>query len=181
MATVFKEWDMGFFSDNSPTRNVLVLGDEASGKRSFLLYYKDNLWAQKTGVFSTLSVIDQDEGMTIVFDLNDPVDDKIIPTLRSSRSRYDLILIIGNLASTDFNRDCKAGLEYADRAFPGVNRMIIGTKADEKLPGNNSDNTAFETSAKTGQGFNNFRRVFLHKLKMVSDVSEPHHPFPTGN
>ncbi|KTC97533.1 hypothetical protein [Legionella erythra] len=171
---------MGFFIDKSATKKVLVLGDKASGKRTFLLYYKDNLWVQDTGPFSTLKLTDQDENIAIAFDLNQVMDGKTMPSPRE-KVKYDLILILGDLSSEHFKETCNGGRDCAERFFPQVSRMIVGTKADEKLPGNNSDNMAIETSAKTGEGFNNFKRVFLHKLKMTPDGSQAHQPFSIGN
>ncbi|QRN04143.1 hypothetical protein GH742_09800 [Legionella sp. MW5194] len=170
---------MGFFVEKSPARRVLVLGEEACGKRAFLLYYKDNLWVQDTGRFSTLTLTDQDENIAIVFDLHQDMDETAMGHPRG-KEKYDLILIVGDLSSPHFNQACNTGRAYAERFFPQVSRMIVGTKADEKLPGNNSDSMALETSAKTGEGFNNFKRVFLYKLKMAPDVSQARQPFPPG-
>ncbi|KTD48971.1 hypothetical protein Lrub_1322 [Legionella rubrilucens] len=170
---------MGFFVDKSPTRRVLVLGDKDCGKRTFLLYYKDNLWVQDAEPFLTLKLRDQDENMAIVFDLNEDMNETAMAS-HQGKEKYDLILILGDLSSRHFNQACNTGRDYAERFFPQVSRMIIGTKADEKLPGNNSDSMAIEISAKTGEGFNNFKRVFLYKLKMAPDVSQAHQPFSPG-
>ena len=153
-----------FSSKKSSAKNVLILGEEGCGKKSFVLYYKDYVFVPEammppiTNLLINDKCSDSEEHIPINFIL-DSAFDGMGSVSSQKKVKSDLVLILVDLSSELFNKTVKFYESFAGIHFPGVATLIVGTKADSRLAINRRDNL-IATSAKTGEGFDEFKEEF---------------------
>lgn len=140
-------------------KNILLLGNKGCGKRSFVLQYKDgvdptaNADLPEFKVLTYKKYLNDSQAVNLNFTF-DRASDELIPS-SSSKTKFDLILILIDLSSVQANDDIKVYLQEAKTHFPGIDTLMIGTKSDQQLEINVFDGV-ISTSAKTGAGFEEF-------------------------
>lgn len=144
-------------SSKNTEKNILILGDDGCGKRSLVLRYKDGEVASDHGLnaLKTISYSKQFsnlEGKTQLNFVLDRSSEDMIPSISHKSIKYDLILIVTDVSSSQCADDLKYYSQYAQTHFPQVNTLSIGSKSDLKAPKVTFDNLIL-TSAKTGDGF----------------------------
>ncbi|CDZ76976.1 Ras family protein [Legionella massiliensis] len=152
--------------EKDDVKNVVVLGGEKSGKKSFLLSYKDGQFPdQILPEISNLSYKQTFDGhehpVIINFKIHGAGDAGLIPSMGHKKQRVDAVLILVDLSSQNAEKDLAYFIKYADTHFKNAKTMLVGTKADlreEIIP------DLVETSAKTRQGFEEFQSLLQDAL-----------------
>ncbi|BBB14763.1 uncharacterized protein RVIR1_02290 [Candidatus Rickettsiella viridis] len=150
-----------FHSKDKYKINVLVLGNDGCGKRSFVCMYKDKLFSHRltfpAKAFSVKEAIDGE-----IFQINFTLErspDTYNLSAKNKPSQFDLILIMADLSSINFNNDLDYWQRFSDIHFPSIKKISLGTKSDVKLVQNDASNV-ISTSAKTRNGFEHFKSKF---------------------
>ena len=157
--------------NKSKEKNILVLGGEGCGKRSFVLHYKDGSIPAEEAIpeFRSLTcnkrLNDGRDQIPLVFTL-DRTSDAMIPSM-SKAIKYDLILILSDLSSKSAKQDFDFYSDYAKIHFPNVKTISVGTKEDQKLESNVFDGL-ITTSVKTNQGFDKFEEHLMDSLNITT-------------
>ena len=157
------------FQKQEIVKNVLVLGNSGSGKRSFIYRYKDDNYSERHRSLPINSIDmlqkwqDPDEEVQLHFVVDRSPEPqhgfrKIKPV------QFDLILILIDLSSREWKYDTDWYSRHAQIHYHGIIQFLIGTKADIKLP-TNEDVCFLQTSSKTGEGFDIFREQFKSAVR----------------
>ncbi|KTD59794.1 hypothetical protein Lsai_0438 [Legionella sainthelensi] len=162
---------MKFFKleNKDDVRHVIVLGNNNSGKKSFLLFYKDGEYAADRNIppFNNISyrmVNGLAHPTFISFDLNNP-NDNLIPSLVYKHKKVDAVLILVDLSSSTAKADLAFYTKFAKIHYKDVNALLVGTKADKQHQENDITDLIV-TSAKTGTGFAEFHDQLLDSLSL---------------
>ena len=150
-------------------KNILVLGNSGSGKKSFIYRYKDDSYSDTHFSFpkKSIDVLQHWENPDEKVQLHFVVDRSPDPQhsyRKTKKLQCDLILILIDLSSSEWRSDIDWYSQHAQIHYPGTKQFVIGTRADMKLP-SNDDFGFLETSAKTGEGFEVFREQIKDAIR----------------
>lgn len=162
---------MKFFKleNKDDVKHVVVLGNNNSGKKSFLLFYKDGEYAADRNIppfnNSSYRMVNGLAHPTFInFDLNNP-NDNLIPSLVYKNKKVDAVIILVDLSSLTAKDDLAFYTKFAKIHYKDVNTLLVGTKADKQYKENDIANL-IATSAKTGAGFAEFHDLLLDSLSL---------------
>jgi hypothetical protein len=151
-------------------KNVLLLGNDGCGKRSFILHFKDKAYASERPLPPMETICyDQEVQDNRCMSLNFVLDrsrNEFDHFLSFKKEKYHSILILLDLSTETVISDYKKYLLFASKHFKGTPVLVIGTKADRKIQ-DYAIQGMISTSAKHGKGFEEFSSEFM---QIISDA-----------
>lgn len=155
------------------TNNILILGDEGIGKRSFVLFFKEQTIASGVALPEMKEIALKKKiakgGLAIPLNFTlDRSSDALIPSAFPKATKIDLILIATDLSSPDALDRLTHYTKLAQMNYPNIPTLNLGTKSDKKHPGLELDQKLIPTSAKTGEGFD----IFTEQLEPFFNLSD---------
>lgn len=149
-----KENSMPFFQESRTEKNILLLGAQGSGKKSFVLYFRDERVVSDQAPVSFKEMpCPQGNGLFFNFLLS-----KGKPPVLFNKIKYDLILCLVDLSSINYKKEALIWTQHLQLHFKNTQYLIIGTKSDQRPEKRDLDYEMLATSAKTGEGFEEFSR-----------------------
>lgn len=152
-------------------KNILILGDSACGKRSFLYCYKEeksctnmNFNIEKEMVYRKKLADGTNNYVTLNFIL-DTGSDRLIPSMPSQKNSFDLILVLADLSLDHCHQRIDHYTRLANLQYSDVPTLTIGTKSDLQNR-DIDDNDLLITSAKNYDGFDNFDHIFMSRIQL---------------
>lgn len=152
---------MRLFKRGRMEKNILLLGDAGSGKKSFVLSYKDGVssslerYLPEIGVITYKKKLANADGHIHLSFILDRASDALIPSADQKTHKPDLILILADLSSEHVQDRLEFYAEFSERHFQGIKTLMVGTKSDKQLHAVPIPDLII-TSAKTGDGLDEF-------------------------
>ena len=151
---------MRLFKRGRMEKNILLLGDAGSGKKSLVLSYKDGIsslerYLPDIELITYKKKLTNADGHIHLNFILDRASVALIPSADQKTYKLDLILILGDLSTEHVQDRLKFYAEFSKRHFQGIKTLMVGTKSDKQLHVAHIPDLIM-TSSKTGDGLDEF-------------------------